>query len=103
MRGRIGYGAALGLWAGLALIGWVVLWPRRDGDFYEVGDPLVYLGSFFLLFGVVAGALLGAASGAAATRAGGTAALSSPQRRVATVVGVLALAVVVALYAWGVG
>lgn len=55
-----GLGALIGLDVGAALAGWVILLPSlRDGDFYEITDPLIILGLPLLIVGSAVGAIVG--------------------------------------------
>ncbi|SHN75650.1 hypothetical protein SAMN05443668_107348 [Cryptosporangium aurantiacum] len=68
MRRRPGRGAAIGLAVGAALVSLLILLPSAlQGSFYEIADPLVYMGIPLL----VMGAAIGAAVGASAPRARG--------------------------------
>lgn len=95
----MGVGVTVGLWLGVAVIFVVILWPRlQDGDFYEVGDPLVYLGLPVLAMTTVAGSIVGLAVGLRQRRR------LQPEARWATqIAGVIGVAFLVALYGWGVG
>jgi hypothetical protein len=99
MMARTAVGAVVGLWLGLFAIFVLILWPRRDGDFYEVGDPLVYLGLPVLAVLLLAGALMGMATGFRARHRP----LSPQTRRATALTGLVGLGLLVSLYAWGVG
>lgn len=61
MRGGLGRGAVIGLVVGAVLLGVLVLLPSAlAGSFYEVTDPLVYLGIPLLFGSGAVGALLAA-------------------------------------------
>lgn len=98
MKSRATLGTVIGLWLGLLAIFVLILWPRRDGDFYEVGDPLVYLGLPVLAVLLGAGALVGAATG---LREGHR--LGTRTRTITTVTGLMGVVLAVGLYVWGVG
>jgi hypothetical protein len=57
-----GLGAIIGLDVGAALTWWEVLLPEllRDGEFYEIEDPLLALGFPLLVVGTAVGAIVGA-------------------------------------------
>lgn len=62
VRARPGLGAVIGLWAGLALIGLLILLPSaRQGSFYEVGDSLLVMGVPLMVVSAAVGAMVGAA------------------------------------------
>lgn len=99
MADRVGVGAVLGLWSGIVLVFVVVLLPRlQDGDFYEVGDPLVYLGLLALLAGSLVGAVAGTVAGLVTERR-----LRAGTRLAARVAALAGIALLAVLYAWGVG
>jgi drug/metabolite transporter (DMT)-like permease len=61
MRGRPGRGAVFGGAAGCALGILLILLPRAmEGDYYEVTDPLVFMGIPLVVIGAAIGALVGA-------------------------------------------
>ena len=61
MSGRAGLGAVVGAGAGATLAGLLILLPAaRDGDYYEITDPLVFLGLPLLVIGAAVGAIAGA-------------------------------------------
>ena len=100
MTVRAVVGAVAGLWMALATIFVLILWPRLDdGDFYEVGDPLVYLGLPVLLVLLIAGALVGLASGISVRCRG----VSARTQTLVMATGLVGIALLVGLYAWGVG
>ncbi|NYG55720.1 hypothetical protein [Nocardioides perillae] len=99
MAERVGVGAVLGLWSGIALVFVVVLLPRiQDGDFYEVGDPLVHLGLPALLVASLAGAAAGTVAGLVTERR-----VRAGARLAARVAALAGIALLAVLYAWGVG
>lgn len=58
MRGRPGPGAAIGLAVGIALVALVIWLPAAMwGDFYEITDPLVFMGLPMMIVGTAVGAL----------------------------------------------
>ncbi len=100
MRGLAWRGAAIGLWAGLALIGLLILLLRaRHDSFYEVGDPLIVMGVPLLVMGTAVGAMLGLALG----RRRGVGALSHPSRVGVVILGLVACLLTVWLFLWGTG
>ena len=100
VRGRAGFGAAIGLWVGLALIGLLILLPRaREGSFYEVGDPLIVMGVPLLVIGTAVGAMLGLAL----DRRRGADVLAHQATRVFVILGLSACALAVCLFLWGTG
>jgi hypothetical protein len=60
MRGRAGPGALIGLVVGVALVAMVIWLPAAlAGDFYEITDPLVFMGLPMVVVSVAVGALIG--------------------------------------------
>ena len=60
MRGRAGPGALIGLAVGVVLVVMVIWVPAAlAGDFYEITDPLVYMGLPMIVISVAVGALIG--------------------------------------------
>jgi peptidoglycan/LPS O-acetylase OafA/YrhL len=101
VRGRTGFGAAIGLWIGLALIGLLILLPRaRQGSFYEGGDPLIVMGVPLLVMGTAIGAMLGLALD---RRRGADDVMTQQATRGFVILGLGACALAVCLFLWGTG
>ena len=96
-----GLGALIGLDVGAALAWWLILLPRlRDGDFYEITDPLIVMGLPLLIVGTGIGTIVGSLIGRGST--------DSDPRRSGRAVAVVVASVVACLLAtwfwlWGTG
>ena len=95
MRGRAGPGALIGLAVGVVLVVMVIWVPAAlAGDFYEITDPLVYMGLPMVVISVAVGALIGVPA-APAVGNGSTGPSERPSRASRVVVAALALAAAV--------
>ena len=84
----------IGLAVGAALVALVIWLPAAvRGDFYEISDPLVYMGLPMLVVGAAVGALIGvpAAPVAEGTPEGPARAASRPSRAVVAAFAVTAV------------
>ena len=106
MRGRPGRGAVFGLAAGLALVFLMILLPRAiEGDYYEVTDPLVFMGVPLVVIGASIGALIGA-PGPAERIVGQTGRVQRPWgvgRVMVPLVAGIAAALALWLFLWAIG
>ena len=60
MRGNPGRGALVGLCFGVAAVALVILLPPAiQNDWYQINDPLVYMGLPMVLIATCLGALVG--------------------------------------------
>ena len=99
MRGRPARGALIGVGIGLGLVLLLIVMPRAiEGDYYEVTDPLVFMGVPLLIVCAALGAVVGApASRAPAVSQQGQ--VQEPRRAARAVLAVVA-GIAISLAGW---
>ena len=91
MRGRAGPGALIGLVVGVVLVAMVIWLPAAlAGDFYEISDPLVYMGLPMIVISAAVGALIGVPA-APVVASGSTGPTERPSRASRVVVAAVAV------------